>query len=139
MKQTQVKSNKAFLGGTCNGSKWRDRVIKKLKIDYYNPIVKTWTDDVYQREIEERQSSKFCVYVITPKLKGFYSIAEVIDDTHDKTKTTVFCYLKTDAGQRFGKFQIKSLEAIGKMVIKNGGVWVKNLNELVNYLNSNKL
>ena len=27
---------KVFLGGTCNGSKWRDEIIKLLEIDYFN-------------------------------------------------------------------------------------------------------
>ena len=34
---------KVFLGGTCNESLWRDKLIKKLEIDYFNPIVKDWT------------------------------------------------------------------------------------------------
>ena len=28
---------KVFLGGTCNGSSWRDELIKDLKIDYFQP------------------------------------------------------------------------------------------------------
>ncbi len=34
---------KVFLGGTCNESTWRDRLIKLLKINYFNPVVKDWT------------------------------------------------------------------------------------------------
>ena len=30
---------KVFLGGTCNGSDWRKKLIPKLKIDYFNPVV----------------------------------------------------------------------------------------------------
>lgn len=37
--------DKIFLGGTCNESTWRDRVIKKLKIDYFNPVVEDWTPE----------------------------------------------------------------------------------------------
>ena len=33
------KQRKVFLGGTCNESTWRDELIKKLKIDYFNPVV----------------------------------------------------------------------------------------------------
>ncbi len=32
-------NKKVFLGGTCNGSLWRDALIKKLNIDYFNPVV----------------------------------------------------------------------------------------------------
>ena len=37
---------KVFLGGTCNESKWRDDLIKLLKIDYFNPVVKDWNSAV---------------------------------------------------------------------------------------------
>lgn len=30
---------KVFLGGTCNESTWRDKIIPELLIDYFNPIV----------------------------------------------------------------------------------------------------
>lgn len=30
---------KVFLGGTCNDTTWRDKIIPYLKIDYFNPIV----------------------------------------------------------------------------------------------------
>lgn len=30
---------KVFLGGTYNGSNWREKLIPNLKIDYFNPIV----------------------------------------------------------------------------------------------------
>ena len=33
---------KVFLGGTCNGSDWREKVIEKLDIDYFNPITAHW-------------------------------------------------------------------------------------------------
>jgi len=30
---------KIFLGGTCNESTWRNRIIPMLEIDYFNPVV----------------------------------------------------------------------------------------------------
>lgn len=33
---------KVFLGGTCSGWKWRDKLQSLLKCDFYNPIVKNW-------------------------------------------------------------------------------------------------
>jgi len=30
---------RAFLGGTCNGSLWREELIKMLTVDYFNPVV----------------------------------------------------------------------------------------------------
>lgn len=40
---------KVFLGGTCNDTTWRDELIKKLKINYFNPVVDDWT----KRRIKE--------------------------------------------------------------------------------------
>lgn len=36
---------KVFLGGTCAGWKWRDELQLLLKCDYYNPIVKNWSEE----------------------------------------------------------------------------------------------
>lgn len=37
--ENQSKIPKVFLGGTCNGSIWREKLIPLLKIDYFNPVV----------------------------------------------------------------------------------------------------
>lgn len=34
---------KVFLGGTCNGSKWREELIPLLQVGYFNPVVDEWT------------------------------------------------------------------------------------------------
>lgn len=36
---------KVFLGGTCNESTWREKLIPMLKIDYFNPVVKDWKSE----------------------------------------------------------------------------------------------
>lgn len=52
---------KVFLGGTTNNSDWRDTLIKKLKIEYFNPVVKDWNEDAQKEEIKQR---KECDYVL---------------------------------------------------------------------------
>lgn len=47
---------KVFLGGTCNESDWRDSFIKKLKIDYFNPVVKDWNDEAYKEELKQKKN-----------------------------------------------------------------------------------
>ena len=34
---------KVFLGGTCNGSRWRNELIPLLECEYFNPVVEDWT------------------------------------------------------------------------------------------------
>lgn len=133
-----MKKKKVFLGGTTNNSKWRDDLIKKLKIDYFNPVVSDWNEEAQKKEIEERKNCDYCLYVITPKMDGVYSIAEVIDDSNKRPKKTIFCYLIEDDKLNFSKHQIKSLDMVGKMVEENGAKWFKNIGDVIEYLNFNK-
>lgn len=129
---------KVFLGGTVNNSTWRDTLIKLLEIDYFNPVVETWTDEAYQRELLERKTSDFCLYVLTPKMTGYYSIAEVVDDSNKRPDKTVLCILYKDGENEFSPFQRKSLKALAKMIVQNGAISFNNLEEVANYLNQNK-
>ena len=39
---------KVFLGGTCNESTWRNRIIPMLAIDYFNPVVDDWNEEEHR-------------------------------------------------------------------------------------------
>lgn len=136
MKEIVAKSKKkVFLGGTCNESTWRDRLIKKLKIDYFNPVVEDWTEECMAEEIKQRKECDFCLYVITPKMTGVYSIAEVVDDSNKRPEKTVFCWLETDDGESFKTHQSKSMKQIAKMVEENGATACNSLVEVASFLN----
>lgn len=127
---------KVFLGGTCNDSDWRDMLIPALRIDYFNPVVPDWTEECYQRELREREECDYCLYVITPKMTGVYSIAEVIDDSNKRPEKTIFSFLIEDDGITFDVGQIRSLDRIGRMVVSNGGNYCKCLLQVADLLNS---
>ena len=132
---------KVFLGGTCNESRWRDVLIPLLKIDYFNPVVDDWTEDCYLEEIYQRKVCDFCLYVITPRMKGVYSIAEVIDDSNKRPDKTIFCILETDIDYggfkiTFDESQMRSLNKVAKMVERNGGACFNNLRDVAIYLNN---
>jgi len=127
---------KVFLGGTINGSGWRETVIPQLKIDYFNPVVPEWTDEAYKRELEERENCEFCLYVLTPKMTGVYSVAEVVDDSNKRPDKTIFTILVQDDTEEFSEFQVKSLIAVGKMVRKNGARWFATMDEVIEFLNN---
>lgn len=130
-------TKKVFLGGTCSDSKWREEIKPRLRVDYFDPVCDgEWTQEAYLRELEERETSDFVMYVVTPKMGGVYSIAEVIDDSNKRPKKTLFCYLPTDDGDVFTKAELKSLKAVAKMVTKNGGRVFDNLVEMADYLNT---
>lgn len=127
---------KVFLGGTCNGSQWRKPVIKKLKIHYYDPMGEEWTPEMMQEEIKQRAESDFCLYVLTPKMDGFYSVAELIDDSNKRPAKTIFSFLYEDDGEKFSETQLKSLKQVSEMVKRNGAKYFETLDEVTNYLNS---
>jgi hypothetical protein len=127
---------KVFLGGTCNGSSWRDELIKDLKIDHFLPCAEDWTPEMMEEEIKQRAECDFCLYVITPKMTGVYSVAEVVDDSNKRPGKTLFCYLSSDEDQMFSAAQLKSLEQTGKMVAKNGAQFFKTFAEIADYLNN---
>ena len=126
---------KVFLGGTCNNSKWREAIIPKIEIDYFNPVVDNWTEEDYQEELKQRELCDYCLYVITPKMTGVYSIAEVIDDSNKQPEKSIFLFINKDGKDKFEEHQIKSLDKVGIMVENNGGKYFKTLKELLNYIN----
>ncbi len=127
---------KVFLGGTVNSSKWREYVIPRLTIDYFDPVVDEWNDKAYQKELYEREHCQYCLYVLTPMMKGVYSIAEVVDDSNKRPQKTLFCFLTKDGDKEFDPVQIKSMNAVTKMIINNGAKHFKTLDECISFLNT---
>lgn len=135
------ESNKVFLGGTCNESTWRDELIPKLEeidFDYFNPVVEDWTPECQDIEIYEKANNcDIHLYVITNKMKGVFSIAEAIESVFNKDKKTIFCVLDGFDGD-FPDYQVKSLDAVGRMVERNGGKYVSSLDKIIEILNTCK-
>ena len=116
-------SKRIFLGGTCNESEWRDILIPLLEesgYDYFNPVVPDWNEECYQRELKERKTCDICLYVITPKMTGVYSIAEVVDDSNKRPDKAILCVLTEDDDKSFSEGQLKSLKKVAEMVKLNG-------------------
>ena len=127
MKVREIMSLKrVFLGGTCNESNWRNTLKPLLKISYFDPVVPYLNEEAYQRELKEREECDFCLYVITPKMTGVYSIAEVIDDSNKRPEKTIFAFMAKDGHLEFDKDQIKSLSKVAVMVNANGGLAIEN-------------
>ena len=133
--------SKVFLGGTCNNSNWRrimEDLLEEFGIEYFNPVVEDWSEEDYKNELLERENCDFCLYTITPKMAGVYSIAEVVDDSNKRPDKTVFVVLDTDDKDEFSKAQLKSLGAVSKMVYDNGGKVFVSLWSAAQYINSKK-
>ena len=127
---------KVFLGGTVNESKWRDKLIPMLEIDYFNPVVKEWNEAARIAELESRKNSDFIIYVITPKMAGVYSIAEAVDDSNKRPKQTFVCVLENDDNDEFTTHQLKALKATCELIKLNGATVCNTLTDLASSINS---
>lgn len=125
-----------FLGGTCNGSTWREKIIPLLKVDYFNPIVDTWDDEAQQREVYHREHDDVLLYALTPKMVGMYSIAEAMEDANEKPSKVVVCFLKEDDGVKFTDHQWKSAKQTVKLFKQNGVAVFTSIKETAEYINT---
>ena len=122
---------KVFLGGTCSGYKWRDDLIPMLNCDYYNPIVKNWSEEDRLREVRERETADYVLYVITSGMKGVYSIAEIIDDSNKRPEKTIVCVLYDNIDEQMSK----SLSATLNLAKSNGATVLNSLEDIASFLN----
>ena len=114
-----MKMNKVFLGGTCAETTWRDELIPLIQVGYFNPVVEDWTPECIQTENYEKEvKCNIHLYVITSAMIGVYSIAEVIQSSLTKGKSTIL-HVMPDG---FSTAQLKSLDAVCQLVSSNGSV-----------------
>lgn len=126
-----------FLGGVIN-SKWRDELIPfldKLGVEYFNPVVDDWAEDDIENEEKEKQKASHILYVITPELEGYYSIAELVYSAVKYPEKTLVVIDYDYGNKEFNSKQQKSLDAVVKLITKETNVQVfDNLEELKKYL-----
>ncbi len=134
------RKRKVVLGGTCNESTWRERLIGQLKMDYFNPVVEDWTEECMAEEIRQRETCNYVLYVITPFMTGTYAIAEAVDDSNKRPERTLFCFLEYDRNstgysKSFTKGQIKSLRQVKRMIEDNDAHVFDTLAKIAEFLN----
>ena len=130
---------RVFLGGTCS-SEWREVMIpllEKAGLGYFNPVLpdsEDWNEEAQQIELNERAACDFCVYTITPKMDGVYSITEVVDDSNKRPQKVIFVVLEKDGKDTFTADQLKSLESVGLMIERNKGLYCQDLETAVKHM-----
>jgi hypothetical protein len=131
------KEVKVFLGGTCNESTWREKLIPMLTINYFNPVVEDWTPACQEEEYKQKEICDIHLYVITPKMTGVFSIAELIDSSNKNPKGTVFMILSEDEDIKFNNGQLRSLHAVANLAENINGAkgFFDDLPMLADYLN----
>ena len=129
-----------FLGGTCNNDPWReefihnwknllnnDRYTDLKKINLFNPVVDDWNEAAQKKEEEIKSTAMMNLFVITPNMKGVFSIAEAIECSHRTDCMTVFAIY--DKNKIFCTSEMKSFDATGDLVKKNGGKYITAIGE----------
>ena len=126
-----------FLGGTGNGSTWRERLIPMLHINYFNPLVSDWSNEAAENEKKHRTEDDLILYVLTPKMEGVYSVAEAVDDSNKRPDKVIVCAIDSeDEGEVFSHHQWKSIERTLFMIEENGATIAYSLNEVASIINS---
>lgn len=130
---------KVFLGGTCNGDDWRKYVTERLSVPFFNPVVDgEWTAEHAEEEVRQREMvCSHNVYVLTPYTKGFYAIAELVEDSINKSDRTFVCFLKRsmDESREFSEDLSKSIDQTIKLLKQYHNNVFDNLDDLVTALN----
>lgn len=128
-----------FLGGTVDDP-WREEFIqcwKKLlkedrykglkNIELFNPIVDNWDAEAQKKEEEVKSTALMNLFVITPNMKGFFSIAECTESSHRTDHMTVFAMY--DKHKKFTSRDTHSFDATGDLIKKNGGYYITAVGE----------
>ena len=129
------KKPTVFLGGTVAGSTWRQELISLLEIDYFNPVVDDWLPEHMEEELRQREICDYLLYVLTPKMQGVYSVAELVDDAHRRPERTVFTFLPEDGDDYFSPHQLKSMRQTAALVADLGVHCFDDLEAVAEFLN----
>jgi len=111
---------KVFLGGTCSETNWRDKLKPLLVTDYFDPVVKDWNDEAKINEEREKISCDLVLIVITPQMKGVFSIAEAVEVSNKNPEKLLFVVFNSWEGLYFSKSSIHSLNAVTNLIKNNG-------------------
>lgn len=115
--------NKVFLGGTTANTTWRDELIPLLEVDYYNPVVTIWNHNCVVEENKQKEECNIHLYVINSRMRGIYSIAEMIESSMRGDKKVIISL--DDHG--FTGAMILSFNEVLKMAARYGASVYRNI------------
>lgn len=129
------KKQLVFLGGTCNESTWRDKLIDGLKMAYFNPVVQDWKEDDKEKENQIKDSADFNLFVFTPKHTGYFSFVEAALLAVKSSSRTILCVLQDDDGVTFEEDTKRSIAAMVEALSKENIKVFDNLDDVRSFLN----
>lgn len=136
--ESREHNGKVFLGGTCNDSTWRGKLIPLLNtsVEVFNPVVENWSLETQQTEEHEKRAALLNLYVLTPKQTGFYSFSELAVSAMKDPEHTVVTVLNDDEGVEWDEKQKASIDAVEKLLKDEANITVlHSLDETARVIN----
>lgn len=134
---------KVALLGTCNDTTWRDKLIPLLTVEFFDPVIKDrkWSEEDRQNEILQTQNCELVVFAFTPRMTGLFSIAEAIDCSNKRPRSTVIFLQESDIsdeGKRivFTPSVQASMDAIINLAKANGAKICYDLESVAQFVNN---
>lgn len=132
-----AKNKEVFLGGTTNNDTWRVKLISMLgkNVGYFNPVVMDYDEAAKAMEDIAKENATHMVYVITPNMKSFYSIAEMTEDAVLGKRPVIVCFTQ-DSDKLFTKDQFRTIQLVLELLSKYSCVRVTDtIEDVANILN----
>ena len=83
-----------------------------MDIEYFEPVVEEGNNEVYKKDLYERENREYCWYVLILRIKYVYPVAELVGDSNKRSKRTLFCFLEKYGNKEFDTIQVKSMMAL---------------------------
>lgn len=124
-----------FMGGTCAGPKWRERLVGQVAqpFRWFNPVVEEWTAAAKETELEVRAEADILLYVITPYQEGCYSFVEMTEDAVRSEKPVVICFLPSFEDKAYSEQQWSSIISAQTLLEKHKAVVLLSMEQLVDW------
>lgn len=122
-KKLQAKKGKVYLGGTFNGSTWREYFKPMLSLinwGWFDPVVADGTSVCKSEEIKQRKLCNICIYTITPEMEDPLNITQTIKDSNKYLDSTIIILLKNDGESSFTLKQWLDLQDEAKVISGRG-------------------
>lgn len=126
-----------FMGGTCAGPKWRERLCGQVSQSFrwFNPVVDEWSEEAKEAELAVRAEADVMLYAITPYQEGCYSFLEMTEDAIRSEKPVVIAFLPSFEDKAFSEQQWSSIVSAKRLLERNNATVLLSMEELIDWFN----
>ena len=126
-----------FVGGIFKeSSSTLDKIRSGVNGNVYLRAIDRKDNHELKLESEALANADFELYVLMPGMDGFELVIEVVNASNKRPAKTGYLFAESEESKEFTSHQIKSLNAIGKMIDKNGGKWFESSEQAIQHINN---